>query len=247
MKREKMARFYKHIALLLAVSMLLIGCGGGSTTSAPAAATEAPAATAVPAVEGSAGETLSGQHTYVIVPAESKASYVAKEEFFAGALAKYGIDAGLADTIGSTQEIEGQLQLNFDDLTQPLGENQFSVKVNTFVTNRDQRDQWIKDNGPSFNRYPVATFVAKSIEGAPASYKTGDEVNFQLSGDLTIREITKPATFDIKAKVLGNTLTGTATTQLKMSDFGIEPLSFANTLTVADEMGVEVTFTAREE
>jgi hypothetical protein len=30
-----------------------------------------------------------------------------------------------------------------------------------------------------------------------------------------------------------------------MSDFGIEPLNFANTLTVEDEFGIRVEFTAK--
>jgi hypothetical protein len=46
----------------------------------------------------------------------------------------------------------------------------------------------------------------------------------------------------------GDTLTGAATaSNLKMSDFGIEQLSFVNTLTVADEFGIEVQITAQEE
>jgi len=68
-----------------------------------------------------------------------------------------------------------------------------------------------------------------------------------LIGDLTVREQTKPATFDVKAKLAGDTLTGVATTRLKMSDFGIDPPNFANTLTVADEFGIEVQFTAKEQ
>jgi hypothetical protein len=42
-------------------------------------------------------------------------------------------------------------------------------------------------------------------------------------------------------------VTGTATTAIKLTDFGITPPDFANTLTVADDMGIEVNFTAREQ
>ena len=162
-------------------------------------------------------------------------------------LAKLGIAAGLADVVGSTQEIEGRLTLNLDDLSAPLGENTFTVKMNTFTTDQNDRDNWIRENGPRFNDYPVATFTATSIEGAPAAYNEGEEVSFKLSGDLTIREITQPAAFDVTASLRGDTLTGVATTRLKMSDFGIEPPNFANTLTVADEFGIEVQITAKEE
>jgi polyisoprenoid-binding protein YceI len=149
-------------------------------------------------------------------------------------------------SIVSTQEIEGQLQLNLDDLSASLGENSFIVKMNTLTTDQSRRDTWIREDGPRFNDFPIASFKATAIEGAPGAYNEGDEVSFKLSGDLTVREVTKPATFEVTARLVGDTLTGTATTRLLMSDFGIEPPNFANTLTVADEFGIEVQITARE-
>ena len=237
----------RNLVAVLGLALLLAACGGQSAaTEAPAA--DAPAATTAPAESAVAsGAPVSGQRTFVIDPTGSKASYLVDEEFFAGALAKLGIAAGLADVIGSTQEIEGRLTLNLDDLSAPLGENSFTVKMNTFTTDQNDRDKWIRENGPRFNDYPLATFTATGIAGAPATYNEGEEVSFQLSGDLTIREITQPATFDVTARLSGDTLTGTAATRLKMSDFGIEPPNFANTLTVTDEFGIEVAITAKEE
>jgi hypothetical protein len=45
----------------------------------------------------------------------------------------------------------------------------------------------------------------------------------------------------------GDTITGVATAQLLMTDFGIDPPDFANTLTVGNEFAVEIEFTAREQ
>jgi len=241
-----MFRTTTHIALLLFLLTIVAACSGQPATPT---ATPAPPATPTTAADAAsaAGAPVAGQRTFVIVPAESKASYLVDEEFFAGALSKLGIAAGLADVIGSTQEIEGRLTLNLDDLSAPLGENTFTVRMNTFTTDQKDRDKWIRENGPRFNDYPLATFTATSIEGAPAAYNEGDEVSFKLSGDLTIREITRPVTFDVTATLRGDTLTGVATTRLKMSDFGIEPPNFANTLTVADEFGIEVQITAKAE
>ncbi len=188
-----------------------------------------------------------GLRTYVIVPEESSASYQVNEEFFGLALGKYGIPEGLSDTVGTTQAIEGQFQLNWDDLNAPLGENTFTVDLSTLQSNQSLRDSWIRENGPEFGTYPTATFVAESLEGAPTSYTLGEEVNFQMVGQLTIRETTQPATFDITAKLEDGTVTGTATTALKMTDFGITPPDFANTLTVADDFVVNLEFTAREQ
>jgi polyisoprenoid-binding protein YceI len=241
-------RFYKlngRIVLLLLV-LVLGACGGAAETPTP---TSTPAAPAVetPTTGANVGAAITGLRTFVVVPAESKASYLVDEEFFGGAFEKYGIAAGAADVIGATQAIEGQLQLNLDNLAEALGENRFTVQMNTFTTEQSRRDNWIRDNGPSFNRFPVATFVASAVEGAPTSYSEGTEVSFQLVGDLTIREVTQPTTFAVTAQITGDTLTGVATTRLKMSNFGIDPPNFANTLTVADEFGIEVQITAREQ
>jgi len=85
------------------------------------------------------------------------------------------------------------------------------------------------------------------VEETPATYSEGNEVQFKMMGDLTIREVTQPVTFDVTAKLEGDTATGVATARLQLTDFGIEPPSFANTLTVANEFMVRVEFTAREQ
>jgi polyisoprenoid-binding protein YceI len=247
-------RIVRWLTIFL-MGVLMVGCAmplaPAVTPQAPQPA-ESPEATVeaeepADAEAATPGRPVSGLRTFVVVPEASRASYLVDEEFFGGALAKLGIPAGLAKVVGSTQAIEGRLQLNLDDLSAPLGENIFTVRINTLTTDREDRDQWIRENGPRLDSFPIATFVAKAIEGAPATYNEGEEVSFKLSGDLTIRNITRPVTFDVRASLNGDTLTGVATTRLLMSDFGIEQLSFANTLTVADEFGLEIHITAKEE
>jgi polyisoprenoid-binding protein YceI len=221
-----------------------------AATEAPAAEATADGATDDAATQGEtteANELPTGLRTYVIVPEESSASYIAEEEFFGLALGKYGIPEGLVDTVGKTSAIEGQFELDWDDLSSALGENNFRVDLSTLESNQRLRDNWIRENGPEFGTYPEAIFVAESLEGAPTSYTLGEEVNFQMVGQLTIRETTQPATFDVTAKLENGTVTGTASAALKMTDFGITPPDFANTLTVADDFRVEITFIAREQ
>jgi polyisoprenoid-binding protein YceI len=236
MVRSKHTYWLISLALIAAV---LAGCTGAATPAPVPAPTAAPAATAAPAP--------AGFRTFTIVPAESKASYIVDEEFFADAREKYNIEAGQVQTVGSTQEVAGQLQLNLDDLSSPLGDNRFTVQINTLSSDQSLRDGWIRRNGPRLNDYPTAEFVATGIQGAPASYTEGEEVQFQLVGNLTMRNITQPATFDVTATLQGDTITGKATTRALLSAFGIEPPNFANTLVVGDEFTIEVDITAREE
>ncbi|MEA3336203.1 MAG: YceI family protein [Chloroflexota bacterium] len=234
---------YQLTPLVVVFAMLFAAC-----TPAPASVTPAdPTATTAPAAEpAAAAEPASGMRTFTVVPEESKASYLVDEQFLESALEKLGIQAGDVDVVGSTQQIEGQLQLNLEELSAPLGENRFSVNLTGLSTDQRRRDGWIQDKGPQFSKFPSAEFTATAIEGAPDSYQEGQEVTFTLSGDLTIRDISQPVSFDVTASLDGDTLDGIATTRLLMSDFGITPPNFAGTLTVADEFGIEIQLTARE-
>lgn len=211
-----------------------------------AACSSAPEPTIVPTAEAApdSESSTAGMRTFVIDPERSSASYIVDEEFLPDALSKLGIEVGRQDTIGVTPAIEGQLELNLADLSDPLGENVFRADLSQLKSDQNRRDGWLQDRGPQFSKFPNAEFVATSVENAPESYAEGEEVTFQLAGDMTVRDVTKPATFEVTAKLEGDTLTGTAVATLLLSDFGIEPPDFANTLRVKDEFQVKVDFVA---
>ena len=231
-------------ALIAAPLMLLLaGCGprqASDSSGAPPAGTGSASA--------GSGAPLEGPHTFVIVPAESRASYRATEEFFPAALSRLGIEAGKARAVGSTQAIEGRFQLDPGRPTVLLGENAFAVRLNTLKSDQGKRDDYIReirDDGPSFDMYPLAAFKATTIDGSSSSNASGRELSLKLGGDFTVREITKRVVFDVKAQLRGDTLAGTASTHFLLSDFGIGPIDFPPLLAVADPIDIEVQFTAR--
>jgi len=233
------------ILIVALVAALLAACSAPSAPT-PEPSPEPTATPAAPAQEPEAA-AASGLRTFVVDPDQSSASYIVDEEFLPDMLSKYGINVGRQDTVGVTPAVDGQIQLNLDDLTAALGENRFHADLSLLESDQALRDQWIRENGPQFGVYPDAIFVATAIEGAPETYTEGEEVSFRLLGDLTMREITQPATFEVTATLDGATLSGSAVASLRMSDFDIEPPNFANTLTVQDEFTVRVDFVAQEQ
>ena len=229
----------------LPLVLILSGCGSGPASEPPAAPVSNPA----PQPSAASPATVTGRRTFVIVAKESKASYRANEEFFPGALKLLGIQAGKVGVVGSTQAIEGQFQLDPEQPAAPVGDNRFTVRLNTLTSNQTKRDDYIReirdDGGPSFDAYPLATFKATGIEGVSKPNAGGRELILKLGGDLTVRNITRPMAFDVNAQLTGNTLTGVGTSRFRLSDFGIGPITFHDVLTVADEVGIEVHFTAR--
>jgi polyisoprenoid-binding protein YceI len=232
---------------------MLAACGGnasqdqGEPNEPAAAEIEAEAPTKQTEQTEQTEPPDTGMQTFVIIPAESRASYQVDEEFLENALSKLGIEAGQKDVVGSTQVVEGQIQLNPDDLSAALGENSFTVDLSTLESDQDRRDKWIRENGPAFDKFPMATFTATSISGLPDSYNEGEEIRFQVNGDLTVRDVKVPVTFDAAATLQGDILSGVLITRGLISDFGIDPPAFAKTLTVADDLGIQVEFTAKRE
>jgi len=202
----------------------------------------APPTDAYPGQESSAAGSV---RTFVIVPEESEAAYIVAEEFLSGAVQQLGQLLGLTDTIGRTQDIEGELVLDLS-AADPLISGEFIVDLRTLTSDDSRRDNRIRNEWLQANRFPLAEFVATAVENFPASYSEGQTITFQLLGDMTIREITQPVRFDVTATLSGNSITGTAAAEMRMTDFGFNPPAMANLFTVADEFTVEVIFIARE-
>jgi polyisoprenoid-binding protein YceI len=63
--------------------------------------------------------------------------------------------------------------------------------------------------------------VFKPTSGYAGTVSLGTPVSFDVAGDLTIAGVTKPAVFKVTATVTDTKVTGTATTRIKRSDFGL--------------------------
>jgi len=210
----------------------------------------APAATAVPAepteeaaapatTEAEAAEASAQVRTFQIVAEQSEATYQVQEEFF-------NRPVSIVNPIGRTNAIEGQFQLTISGSQVQLADNQFTVDLRTLTSDEARRDERIRNEWLESNTYPNAVFKATSIENFPADAVEGQDVSFQVTGDMTIRDITKPQTFDVTTRLDGNTFSGTATSYLLMRDYGFEPPSILGILEVTDGVTVTVNFVAQE-
>ncbi len=238
----------KRLSLLMLIALLVMALAACGSNTEPAPTSAAPSTVEETAPDGS-GQTLTiggeadNVQTFVVTNA-SQASYVVNEEFFIDALEKLGIDPGKTIVVGTTQAVTGEIQLNFGN-AELLEAAQFTVDMTGLRTDQDRRDNWLRENAIETDLFPQATFVATAVSGLPETYTEGEEISFQLSGDLTVRDVTNPVTFDVVAALTGNTLNGTATLPLQMTDFGITPPDFINTLTVADSFSIEVRIVAQ--
>ncbi len=121
-----------------------------------------------------------------------------------------------------------------------------TVDLRTLQTDSQRRDNYVQQHTLETDTYPNATFVSVSTQGLPASYSDGQTVHFQLTGNLTMHGKTNKEVFDVQGKVVGNTITGTATSTIYMTDFGIEPPNLANIAIAQNKVVITLTFTAKE-
>lgn len=237
------------------IILLLTGLVLSACSSAPAAVTPLPANTATvpPAIlaasepaatqavtepAGQPAETAaSGLVTFKIIPGESRASYEVGETFL-----NQNNRFNLA--IGVTSVVNGEI---YADLANPpastLGE--ISIDISQFASDSSRRDNAIRRDWLESSRFPMALFKPTGIESLPASYVEGQEYAFRVTGDLTVKETTRPVTFDVTASLQGDTLTGRAETTILMSDFGVGPISILGVLTTEDQAKLILEFVAR--
>jgi polyisoprenoid-binding protein YceI len=119
-----------------------------------------------------------------------------------------------------------------------------TVDLRTLQTDSPMRDRYVQRNALQTDQYPYATFVSVATRGLPSSYSDGENVHFQLIGNLTLHGKTNSGVFDVQGKVSGSTITGKATSTIYMTDFGIQPPNLANIAISQNKVDISITFTA---
>lgn len=181
-----------------------------------------------------------GAIVFKIVPGESKASYEVGETLISQ-------NNRFNVAIGTTPQINGEIQVDQTNL-QNSKVGILTIDISQLQSDSSRRDNTIRERFLQSSKYPTATFQPTKIEGLPTgSYSSGEELTFKVTGDLTIQEVTKPVTFDVTAGLDGNTLTGTATSQILMSDYGFGPIQIAGILGTQDQVKLTLNFVARSE
>lgn len=255
---------------LMALGLVLVGCqaapvgaprlgsayGAPESAASPAANIEAqpspaastgPAAVAKPdapatsaaAASSPAKPAAAAVEVFRIVPEQSEVRYEVGEVFF-----REGNRFNVA--VGVTKAVSGVVRI---DRAQPRNSSisPIVIDISAFTSDRARRDQLIRERWLESARFPQATFTPTRVEGLPERYAEGTEVALRVTGDLTIREATRPTTFAVTAKLTGDTLTVTGTTTIRMTDFGFDPPEILGTLKAENEAKLAFTFIARSE
>jgi polyisoprenoid-binding protein YceI len=147
----------------------------------------------------------------------------------------------ISNVRGEFTKISGSAVLNPADLTKSTVE--ITIEAASVNTREPQRDEHLR-SADFFDvaSYPTLTFRSKRIESLGAE-------NFKLTGDLTIRGVTKEVTFDVEGPTpsvkdpWGNIRAGvTASAKLNRKDFGLvwNALTEAGGIVVGDDVKITI-------
>lgn len=244
-----MFKKFLYSALALTITLFVVACASEpTTTNTVTIATVAPAAavqndnTVSRSTAQNAGSESSlptsladapdgAQYTFRVDPSQTKVEYAVDEVLF----------GNKQITRGSTSDVDGEFTLTVKDGKPTFSLSNLTVNLQSLTSDNAMRDQMIQRQWLESSKYPTATFVATSVENVPSDAQTGQAYTFKVTGDMTIREITKPITFDVTVTLNGNTLNGTGTTQISMKDFGFDPPEILGRFTVSDPATITVT------
>ena len=123
--------------------------------------------------------------------------------------------------------------------------SRFDVDLRTLQSDQARRDNYLYQNTLEAEKYPLATFVLRAIDGIEAPLPEGQETTLRLIGDLTLRDVTKLVAWEARVTLVDGALSGAAATMFEMPDFAIEPPSVPMVLSLDETIRLEVDFTAR--
>jgi polyisoprenoid-binding protein YceI len=241
-----------HRSLSFAFILVLLGlfaAGCSATSSAPApsapiaqaptsapqavAPTAAPTATLAPVIAVSSNSSTSGNTVRLdIVADKSEARYRVREQLVNVSLP--------SDAIGKTNAISGSI-VGKTDGTIDSAQSKFTVDMRTLQSDRSQRDNFLRGSVLQTNQYPYATFVPTAAPGLPLTVPPTGPVSFKLTGDLTIRNVTKSVTWDVNCDApQGDQGTCHASTSFTFEDFNINQPRVPLVLSIVDHITLEL-------
>jgi len=206
------------------------GAAYPAEVSQPEAAPAYPVGQAATAPAASTSDAL----LFQIVPTESSVRFIIDEI----------LNGSPKTVIGETDQVAGQIEVNF---AEPAASRVGQIQVNarTLTTDSNFRNRAINNAILQTGSYEFITFNPNSLSGLPASATVGDTFTFQVTGDLTIRDITQMVTFEVEITVVSESrLSGKASATIQRADYKLVIPEVPSVAGVDEAVKLEIDFTA---
>ena len=170
---------------------------------------------------------------YVVAPTGNEARYRVREQLAGFDLPK--------DAVGATKAVTGQIMVGVDGKV-VKDSSKFVVKLSELKSDQTRRDNFLRRSTLETTTFPDAELVPVALEGLLLPIQPGSSQTFSIRGDLTVRGVTRPTTWQVTARAEGSDVVGTAATAFTFKDFGLEQPRVPVVLSVADTIRLEYDF-----
>jgi polyisoprenoid-binding protein YceI len=220
----------------------LQGAAVAATQNATEVVTEEAAATAETAATDEAtaeaaasdGDELPERALFRIDPEQSEARFKIDET----------LTGNRITVVGVTDDIAGDVIVNYQDpAASQLGE--IAINARTLRTDNDFRNQAIRGRILETNDYEFIRFQPTAIRSLAGDVSVGDTVEFEVDGDLTVRDTTNPVTFTVSLTADAvDQISGLAVTEIMYADYGITINAPPTVADIGDVVTLEFDFVA---
>jgi polyisoprenoid-binding protein YceI len=223
----------------MGLSVVLAACGSSPTSipASPVVATSAPAATTIapdPTPALTATAEADAALLFRLDPAGSEARFIIDE-----------VLGGNPNTVvGATDQVSGEIRI---ELAAPVQADvgPIHIQVDGLETDSSFRDRAIRTFILEASSFPEVVFSPTSIVGLPETPLVGEPFSFTITGDLTIRDITRSVTFNVTVTPESeDRLLGTASATIDRADYQLTIPSVPRVAGVSEQVTLELEFTA---
>ncbi len=146
--------------------------------------------------------------------------------------------------VGSTNQVAGQIIVNLNDLASTKV-GVIRINARTLFTDNNLRNNSIRNRILFTDEFEFITFTPTEITGLPDSAAVGESVTFQITGELTIKDVTQVETFEVTAVApTPSRLEGSASTTILRDDYQLFVPNVAAVANVDEEVVLEIDFVA---
>jgi len=199
-------------------------------------ATSAPPAEAEAAAAETSEQPAADLRTFQIVPEGTEARFHINEVLL-----------GQPKTVvGVTSDVTGELRV---DPQNPSAAEIGPITINArdLTTDSDRRNGAIRRFILQSERdeFQYIVFAPTAIEGMPDAVTVGEPFEFQVTGFLTVRDVTNPVTFAVTVTATSETeLAGIGTATVNYPDFALNIPEVPSVTGVEDQVRLEIEFRA---
>jgi polyisoprenoid-binding protein YceI len=149
------------------------------------------------------------------------------------------------DAVGSTEAVTGTLVIAPNGSIDSA-QSKLTFDLRALRSDQDMRDGYLHGRTLETEKFPYAEFVPRRLQGVPfplpAPERASGQSGFQLTGDLTIRGVSKELTITGYATFSRELVAGRATTSFTFATFGLQKPQLARLLSVDDNILLEIEF-----